>query len=129
MGPDTGNVVLGGKDIMHQVFPIKTNVKYMWRDQDGALHIGIGVTGHISRRDVYIVTDQAPLPGTKIEVLVQMEPRSNESRCGWLMGKGVALRVEHAEGRSAAFAAQVVFQRHAQLWLSTAAPPNVFLSP
>jgi len=96
---------------MNREFPIQTAVRFLWRDSDGALRMGVGVTHHISRSSVCIRAQDIPSLGARVQVIVDMPPASaNTRRPGRLMGKGVAVRLEHAFGQPTAFAAQVRFR-------------------
>lgn len=108
---------------MIQHFPIETVVRFMWRERDGALHIGAGVTHTISRDGVSIRAGQIPSLGADVQVIVDMPPRRGNAQPGRLLGKGVAATVDHADGQPAGFAAEVCFQRGWANPLVPSAPP------
>ena len=95
---------------MKQQFPIETAVRFLWRDPEGALRIGAGVTRNISRNEVTIRAQQIPSCGADVQVMVEMPSQRVNVPSGRLLGKGVAVRVEHEDGRPTSFAAKVRLQ-------------------
>lgn len=95
---------------MNRQFAIKTGVRFLWRDSDGALRMGVGTARHISREGVCVLAQEVPSLGARMQVIVDMPPARANIRRRRLMGRGVAIRVEYKDGQPAAFAAKVRFQ-------------------
>lgn len=70
---------------MNREFPIKTRVRFLWRDPDGALRVGVGTTQRISRTSVSIHCEQVPLLGAQVQVIIEMPPVRADSRAGQLL--------------------------------------------
>ena len=95
---------------MNREFPIKTRVRFLWRDPDGALRVGVGTTQRISRTSVSIQCEQVPFPGASVQVVVEMPPARADSQAGQLVGAGLAMRQEYALGQLIGFSAAVRFR-------------------
>lgn len=95
---------------MNLHYPINTTARFLWQDRDGAMRMGIGTTRDISRKGVWISAYSVPAPGTEVQVIVDLPSLQGGCASGRFMGKGVAVRVEHANGRTSGFAAEVRFQ-------------------
>ena len=95
---------------MNREFPIRTAVRFLWRDSAGALRLGVGMTHRIGRSSVCIQAQDIPACGTRVQVIVDMPRVRADVRPGRLMGEGVAVSLEQAYGQPTGFAAEVRFQ-------------------
>jgi len=95
---------------MNREFPIKTTVRFSWRDSGGALRLGVGMTQCIGRSSVCIRAHDIPDPGARVQVIVDMPRVRADARPGRLIGQGIAVRQEQAYGQITGFAAEVRFQ-------------------
>ncbi len=109
-----------GQKTIDRQFPIATEVRFLWRDTDDALHMGVGISHHISRSDIQIRAQHSPSLGTRVQVIVDMPPaRPNNARRARLTGHGIVVRVEHNGRQAVTFAVKVCFQ---QRWAYRSAP-------
>ena len=90
-------------------FPLYTGARFLWHGPDGALCMGVGTTLDISRQGVRIEAQSVPSPGTEVQVIVDFPSVNGGHTPGRLMGKGVAVRADIANGKPSAFEAAVRF--------------------
>jgi len=96
---------------MNREFPIATPVRFLWRDSYGALHLGVGISHHISRSDVRIRAQHVPSVGARVQVIVDMPPAKGNTRPGRLTGHGVVEYVEHEDRQPAALQSGSILRR------------------
>jgi hypothetical protein len=111
--------ILAGERNMNREFPIATPVRFLWRDSYGALHLGVGISHHISRSDVRIRAQHVPSVGARVQVIVDMPPAKANTRPGRLTGHGVVEYVEHEDRQPVVFAVRV---HSKQRWAYRPAP-------
>ena len=83
------------KEVRYKIAALAT---FWWSYQGGTASAGQGVTQDISQGGVWVVSDTAPPPGSRIQMTVTL-PRIEGSRYGMrLAGDGVVVRSESFEG-------------------------------
>ena len=92
---------------MGREFPMKTAVRFLWRDSDEALHIGVGISHNISRTGVRIQAQHIPSLGARVQVIVDMPPATANTRPRRLMGHGIVVQVQQEYRQPAALAGNV----------------------
>jgi hypothetical protein len=81
---------------------------FLWIGPDGISHGGEGVTVDISSYGVFVMADNAPPAGVRVEVDIVI-PKLEDSSPGMLLcGEGRVLRVERSDDRTG-FAAALQF--------------------
>ena len=118
VGGDDYKVYAGERHASRQ-FPVETTVRFLWRDPDEALHMGVGLSHHISRSDIWIRAQRTPSLGTSVQVIVDMPPARANARSARLTGHGIVVRVEYESRQAVIFAVKVCFQ---QRWAYRPAP-------
>ena len=80
---------------------------FWWESADGTLQEAQGITRDISDRGVFILAEQLPPAGVRVEVDVHLPAVSTAARSAQLHGEGTVLRT--CEAKESGFAAGVVF--------------------
>ena len=104
---------------MESTIPDRTTVRFLWRAPDDALHMGVGISDHISRSDIRIRAQHTPSRGTRVQVIVDIPPARPNARPTRLTGHGIVVRAEYDGRQAVTFAVKVCFQ---QRWAYRPAP-------
>ena len=91
-------------------FPITAPARFSWQGPDGVWHHGKGKTRDISIHGVFIWAYPVPMPGTAIEVTVNVPPLVVGGIPLRLHGTGLVLRIDPADSQANGFAVDVNFQ-------------------
>lgn len=82
---------------------------FSWEGPDGFLREERGAIRDISDRGVYIVAEQVPVLGSRLDVAVSLPPTETGVSHVELHGEGIVVRIDREGGRIAGFAAAVAF--------------------
>ena len=91
-------------------FAIVAPVRFSWTGPDGARKTGRGKTRDISLHGAFIWTWPVPMPGTAVEVAVEVPALVKGGTALRLHGTGTVLRVEPLNTQAHGFSVAVNFQ-------------------
>jgi hypothetical protein len=91
-------------------FPVTAPARFSWQGADGAWHQGKGKTRDISIHGVFVWAWPVPMPGTRIEITVEVPALVRRGTALRLNGSGVVLRIDPRDSQANGFAAEVNFQ-------------------
>ncbi len=81
-------------------FPIVREIRYRVATRDNLFEAGVGATVNISSNGVLFTTEQALLPGRRVELAISWPAELNRNTALKLVAKGRVVRIE--DGRAAA---------------------------
>jgi hypothetical protein len=105
-------------------FAIVASVKFSWTGSDGKRNAGRGRTCDISIYGAFIWAWPVPLPGTEVEVSVEIPALVTGGAPLRLHGSGTVLRVDPADAQAHGFAIAVNFQTTGIKAMSSCGPVN-----
>jgi hypothetical protein len=90
-------------------FPLSVPVEFSWLGPDRSWKAGHGTTRDVSIHGIFIFTYAVPIPGSTIEVSVQLPSLMTSGAQMKLVGSGTVLRVDPPDSQATGFAAEVRF--------------------
>jgi hypothetical protein len=90
-------------------YAMSAAVTFCWDPGDGILQEGQGMTLDISSGGVFVITDEVPRAGGRLELEIDLRPTGRDSRLVRFHGEGKVVRTIK-NGSESGFAAEVLFQ-------------------
>lgn len=92
-------------------YRIVAPIRFRWKTDSGSWREGSGITRDVSQGGVFVLCHPVPVPGSAIEVTVELPPLGGLKAPLVLHGKGTVVRVEpNGAGPPIGFSAAVVLE-------------------
>lgn len=91
-------------------YRIAASASVRWKTTPGVWHQSKGVTRDISLSGLFVFAQRVPVPGTLIEISVQLPAPRTRGKIVTLRGRGTVLRLEPEESPAWGFAASITFE-------------------